>query len=64
MAVALVLGLAGNVALFAPVAAAASLTGWFMASRLNAAKAALVWMPATIWFVGWAFVSLSETLED
>jgi hypothetical protein len=63
LAVALALGLAGKVALFAPVIAAASLTGLVMASRLNAAKATLLWMPATIWFVGWAVVSFSEGLD-
>jgi hypothetical protein len=63
LAVALVLGLAGKIGLFAPVVLTASLAGWFMASRLNAARAAWVWMPAAIWFAGWAFSSFSQGLD-
>lgn len=56
-AIGVVLGLTGHVALFAPVAVAAGLTGMLTARRLNAANAAFVWMPATVWFVGWAVAS-------
>ena len=51
----LVLGLAGQLALFAPVVVAAGVTAWFTTSRLNPAAAAWVWVPAAIWFAGWAF---------
>jgi hypothetical protein len=61
--VSLVLGLAGRIELFAPVVAASSLTGWFMPRRLNPVAAAWVWVPAAIWFVGWAFASFSLGLD-
>lgn len=58
-AIGVVLGLTGHVALFAPVAVAAGLTGMVTARWLNAANVAPVWVPATIWFVCWTIVSLS-----
>lgn len=58
LAAGLVLGLAGQLALFAPVVVAASVTGWFTTSRLNPAAAAWVWVPTAIWFAGWAFFDL------
>lgn len=54
----LALALAGQLALFAPVVVAASVTAWFTASRLNPAAAAWVWVPTAIWFAGWAFYDL------
>lgn len=54
----LVLGLAGQLALFAPVVVAAGVTGWFTIRRLNPAPAAWVWVPTAIWFAGWACVDL------
>lgn len=60
---ALALGLAGEAALFAPVAVAAGLTGLILASRLDALKASFVWIPAAIWFIGWAVVSVPQGLD-
>ena len=54
----LVLGLAGQRALFVPVVVAASVTAWFTTSRVNPAAAAWVWVPTAIWFSGWAFFDL------
>ena len=53
-----VLGLAGQLALFAPVVVAASVTGWFTTRRLSPAAAAWIWVPTAIWFAGWAFFDL------
>ena len=52
------MGLAGQLALFAPVVVAASVTGWFTTRRLNPAAAARIWVPTAIWFAGWAFFDL------
>lgn len=54
----LVLGLAGQLALFAPVVVAAIVTGWFTTRRLNPSAAAWVWVPTAIWFAGWALFDL------
>ena len=58
LSVGLAFGLAGQLALFAPVVVAASVTGWFTISRVNPAAATWVWVPTAIWFVGWAFFDL------
>jgi len=53
--VALMLGLEGQIALFAPVIAATSLTGWLMANGEHAERLApWVCVPFAIWFGGWA----------
>jgi hypothetical protein len=63
LAAALMLGLAGTIELFAPVVVAAIVTGWFVAGRLNAQAATWVWVPAAIWFSGWALSSWSLGLD-
>jgi hypothetical protein len=53
------LGLSGEIGLFAPVVGAAIVAGWFTASRLDARAATWIWVPAAIWFAGWALSSSS-----
>ena len=59
----LALGLAGTIALFAPVVVAAMVTGWFVAGRLNTRAASWIWVPPALWFAGWALSSWSLGLH-
>ena len=63
VAVALALGLAGKVVLFVPVLIAAALTGAFVRGRLRAAGINWVWVPAAVWFAGWALSSIPEGMD-
>ena len=60
---ALILGLAGTIWLFAPVVVTAIVTGWFVASRMDTRAATWIWVPAAIWFAGWAVSSWSLGLH-
>jgi hypothetical protein len=61
--VALILGLAGTIELFAPVIATTMVTGWFVAGRLNTQAARWIWLPAAIWFAGWTLPGWSLGLD-
>ena len=63
LAVALALGLAGEVVLFGPVFIAAGLTGAFIRGRLSVAAIKWAWVPAAVWFVGWALSSIPEGMN-
>ena len=63
VAVALALGLGGEIVLFVPVFIAAALMGAFVRGRLSAAGINWVWVPAGVWFVGWALSSIPEGMD-
>ena len=60
VAVALALGMDGDVVLFVPVFIAAALAGAFVRGRLPASGIDWLWLPAAIWFAGWAVASVPE----
>ena len=63
VAVAFALGLDGEVTLFVPVVIAAAAMGAFIRGRLGVAAINWVWVPAAVWFVGWALSSIPEGME-
>jgi hypothetical protein len=63
VAVALALGLAGQVVLFVPVFIAAVLTGAFVRGRLPVPGIDWLWLPAAIWFAGWAVENVPEGID-
>lgn len=63
VAVALALGLDGQVVLFIPVFIAAVLAGILVAGRLGTGGITWVWLPAAIWFAGWAVASVPEGID-
>ena len=63
VAVALALGLAGQVVFFVPVFIVAALTGAFVRGRLPVPGIDWLWLPAAIWFAGWAVASVPEGIE-
>lgn len=63
VAVSLALGLDGEIALFLPVFIAAAVAGAFVRGRLRGLGINWVWVPAAIWFVGWALSSIPEGMD-
>jgi hypothetical protein len=63
VAVALALGLDGDLTLFVPVFIAAAAMGALTRGRLNGTAINVAWVPAAVWFVGWALASIPEGMD-
>jgi hypothetical protein len=58
--VALALGVDGDVVLFVPVVIVAAVAGAVVRRRLPSPGINWLWLPAAVWFAGWAVASVPE----